>query len=34
MGLLLAGLSMTQAFLQPHPGPVALGGLLESTSAG
>ena len=26
---MLAGLSMTHAFLPPHPGPVALGGLLE-----
>src|SRR6478672_9989504 len=26
---MVAGLSMTHAFLPPHPGPVALGGLLE-----
>ncbi|QIS11179.1 GntP family permease [Nocardia arthritidis] len=26
---MLAGLSMTHAFLPPHPGPVAIGGLLE-----
>jgi GntP family gluconate:H+ symporter len=26
---MLAGLSMTHAFLPPHPGPVAVGGLLE-----
>ncbi len=31
---MLAGLSMTHAFLPPHPGPVARAGCSASTSAG
>ena len=31
---MLAGLSMTHAFLPPHPGPVAAAGLLGVTWAG